>query len=230
MGKLRVVIGDIRDSALVKELLSPQGNTVTELTAEQQAAALLNAKLGPLKQKGHQTKTVVIPPVTGIVHLASYSPQACRLNPVDCMSVEKEGMKAVLAGLDREGLEKLQGKKGEKVTVADRPWIVVPRRSDQWDEVSSYHSLLASLKSLSSPNLVRTGYSFRQLECNRSFDSRFRRSRQDFHREISPSFSTSTATFLQLDCRRPLRSSIRHHPKHRSVCSRASSRHHLPFD
>jgi hypothetical protein len=136
MGKLRVVVGDVRDANLVKELLSPQGNTVTELSAEQQAAALLNAKLGPLKQKGHQTKTTVIPPVTGIIHLASYSPPACRLNPVDCADVEKEGMKTILAGLEREGLEKLEGKKGEQAVVADRPWIVMPRRGDQWDEVS----------------------------------------------------------------------------------------------
>lgn len=147
MGKLRIMVGDIRDSALVKELLSPQGNTVTELTAEQQAAALLNAKLGPLKQKGHQTKTVVIPPVTGIIHLASYSPQACRLNPVDCMNVEKEGMKAILAGLEREGAEKLVVKKGEKVVVTDRPWIVMPRRSDEWDEVSSIPAEISTTRS-----------------------------------------------------------------------------------
>ncbi|GAA5987842.1 hypothetical protein JCM5350_003168 [Sporobolomyces pararoseus] len=157
MGKLRIMVGDVRDSALVKELLSPQGNTVTELTAEQQAAALLNAKLGPLKQKGHQTKTVVIPPVTGIIHLASYSPQACRLNPVDCMNVEKEGMKAILAGLEREGAEKLVVKKGEKVVVADRPWIVMPRRSDEWDEASlSVNANATAPTILASEDLIKT--------------------------------------------------------------------------
>ncbi|GAA5884240.1 hypothetical protein JCM16303_002422 [Sporobolomyces ruberrimus] len=157
MGKLRVVVGDVRDANLVKELLSPQGNTVTELSAEQQAAALLNAKLGPLKQKGHQTKTTVIPPVTGIIHLASYSPPACRLNPVDCADVEKEGMKTILAGLEREGLEKLEGKKGEQAVVADRPWIVMPRRGDQWDEAaSSINSNATAPSILASEALIKT--------------------------------------------------------------------------
>lgn len=106
--------------------------------------------------------------MTGIVHLASYNPQACRLNPVDCLNVEKEGVKAILAALEREGMEKLTGGKGEKALVADRPWLVVPRRGDQWDEVStllmypSYGSLTPSF----------TGFRIDKFECDCTFDSR----------------------------------------------------------
>ncbi|GAA6064452.1 hypothetical protein JCM10212_005201 [Sporobolomyces blumeae] len=157
MGRLRVVTGDVRDAELVKSLLSPSGTTITELTAEQQAAALLNAKLGPLKQKGHATKTTVIPPITGIIHLASYSPKDCRLNPVDCASVEKEGMKAILAGLEREGMEKLADKQGEKSVIADRPWIVMPRRGDGWDEADVSTNANATGPSiLASEDLLKT--------------------------------------------------------------------------
>lgn len=226
MGKLRVVVGDVRDSDLVKELLSPTGNTVTELTAEQRAAALLNAKLGPLKQKGHQTKTVLIPPVTGIVHLASYNPQACRLNPVDCMSVEKDGMKAILAALEREGMEKLSGGKGEKAVVADRPWLVVPRRGDQWDEVRR----LFAFSTLSCSRPVLAGGTINKFECNCTFDSRFRRARQNVHREIPSPFPPFATTIIQLHNRRPLLSSIRHSSQHRSISSRSSPDHDLPFD
>ncbi|GAA5945600.1 uncharacterized protein JCM15063_002630, partial [Sporobolomyces koalae] len=157
MGKLRVVVGDIRDSKLMQGLLSPNGTTRTELPAEQRAAALMNANLRPIKEKGHQTKTIVIPPVTGIVHLASYNPQACRVNPVDCMSVERDGMKTILAALEREGLERPASEKGERAIVADRPWIVMPRRSDQWNEAAvSVNSNATTLSILASEDLVKT--------------------------------------------------------------------------
>ncbi|GAA5848730.1 hypothetical protein JCM8547_004610 [Rhodosporidiobolus lusitaniae] len=128
-GKLRIVHGDVRDVELLKKLLSPEGTTTTDITPAQ--AALLNAKLGRPKQKGHATTTTVIPPVTGVIHLAAYSPKACRVNPVDCASVEGEGMEAVLGAF------------GQKTAVGDkehRPWLVVPRRADRWDEALLAHN------------------------------------------------------------------------------------------
>ncbi|GAA6027035.1 hypothetical protein JCM8097_006057 [Rhodosporidiobolus ruineniae] len=160
-GKLRIVQGDVRDAALVKTLLTPSGSTHTDLPANQQAAALLNAKLGRPKQKGHATTTTVIPPVTGVVHLAAYSPKACRLNPVDCASVENEGMKALLAALKREEPE--QTKEGEEKPVVkerkevpDRPWVVLPRRADRWDEALLAHNGNASsLSTHASEDLIK---------------------------------------------------------------------------
>lgn len=134
-GKLRVLVGDVRDKELMASVLVAGGTTMTEMGGNQAAAAALNAKLGrPKLGKGsHQTTTTFIPPVSGIIHLASYSPAACRLNPADCESVETEGMTAMLDVLERKGLEKT-GKDG-KTQIVDRPWVVVPRRADNWEEV-----------------------------------------------------------------------------------------------
>lgn len=142
-GKLRIIIGDVRDTKLVKTLLDPAGATHTDVPAEQQAAALLNAKLGRPKAKGHMTATTIIPPVTGVIHLASYSPSACRVNPVDCQSVEEHGMDSLLEAIRvgypdiaPEQLNEADGAaKGPDVRQEEKPWLVVPRRADRWDEV-----------------------------------------------------------------------------------------------
>ena len=133
-GKLRVVVGDVRDAELVGQLLDPKGSYVTHLPGQIQAAALGDAQLGNLKQKGHATTTSFIPPVTGIIHLAAYSPEQCRRNPVDCRDVEEAGMKALLGSIEREGVDKEADLEGDKVVVADRPWVVLPRRADRWDD------------------------------------------------------------------------------------------------
>jgi len=134
-GKLRVVVGDVRDSSLVGQLLDPKGSYVTHLPGHLQAAALGDAPLGTQKQKGHGTTTSFIPPVTGIIHLAAYSPSHCRQNPGDCKDVEAAGMKALLAAIEREGVDQEAALEGDKAVAADRPWVVVPRRADRWDEV-----------------------------------------------------------------------------------------------
>lgn len=143
-GKLRIIIGDVRDTKLVKTLLDPAGATHTDVPAEQQAAALLNAKLGRPKAKGHTTATTIIPPVTGVIHLASYSPSACRANPVDCQSVEEHGMDSLLEAIRvgypdvaPEQANEANGAaaKGPDVRREEKPWLVVPRRADRWDEV-----------------------------------------------------------------------------------------------
>lgn len=142
-GKLRIIIGDVRDTKLVKTLLDPAGATHTDVPADQQAAALLNAKLGRPKAKGHMTTTTVIPPVTGVIHLASYSPSACRLNPVDCKSVEEQGMDSLLEAIRIGYPDVAPAPRNEadgplrsaEVQREEKPWLVVPRRADRWDEV-----------------------------------------------------------------------------------------------
>ncbi|GJN88486.1 hypothetical protein Rhopal_001452-T1 [Rhodotorula paludigena] len=155
-GKLRIVVGDVRDGDLVRTLLDPTGSTVTHVAGNPQAAALLHgeAALGKQKQKGHATTTTVIPPVTGIVHLAAYSPAACRLNPSDCRNVEEAGMKAILAAIERKGEDKAPTKQGGRATVADRPWVVVPRRADRWDEAAIAHNGNASTLSVRAPEVA----------------------------------------------------------------------------
>jgi hypothetical protein len=137
-GKLRIIIGDVRDSDLMSTVLAPEGTSVTQSGA-QQAAALLNAKLGRVGQGSqHLTMTVRIPPVTGIIHLASYSPNACGLNPRDCENVETVGMNNILNALESTASKnpKRDEEEAMRKVERERPWIVVPRRQGVWDEVS----------------------------------------------------------------------------------------------
>ncbi|POY74373.1 hypothetical protein BMF94_2567 [Rhodotorula taiwanensis] len=167
-GKLRVIVGDVRDTKLVRSLLDPAGTTHTGVPAGQQAAALLNAKLGRPKAKGHATATVVIPPVTGVVHLAAYSPSACRLNPTDCQSVEEQGMDSILEAI-RSGYpdaapklaDDLQGEKPPAAAAArrEKPWLVVPRRADRWDEAGFATNGNASATSLQAPEAILKSFS-----------------------------------------------------------------------
>lgn len=133
-GQLRIIIGDIRDSQLVATLLKAGSAAAsnTGISLAQQAAILQasGGKTRKTKVKGWTTAGgVVLPPVSGVVHLAAYSPSACRLNLKDCESVETEGMKAILEALSGvEAVEKAQAR-------VNMPWLVVPRRGDGWREV-----------------------------------------------------------------------------------------------
>lgn len=133
-GQLRVIIGDIRDPELVATLLKPGSASPsnTEISLAQQAANLQasGGKSRKTKVKGWTTAGgIVLPPVSGIVHLAAYSPSACRLNPRDCESVETEGMRSVLEALSGvEAVERIRAR-------SEMPWLVVPRRGGAWREV-----------------------------------------------------------------------------------------------
>lgn len=124
-GKLRVIVGDVRDKVLMAQLLAP-GVSVAN-----------SGKSRRPKAKGGESG--VVPPVSGIVHLAAYSPSDCKLNPIDCVDVETGGMEAILLGLTREGLESsnVDGLDARRTSVVERPWLVVPRRAPGWDDVSS---------------------------------------------------------------------------------------------
>ncbi|KDE08122.1 hypothetical protein MVLG_01603 [Microbotryum lychnidis-dioicae p1A1 Lamole] len=139
-GKLRIVIGDVRDKDLMKKLFSPDGMVVTELATQQSRAV---GEVKPIVAGGHLTTTVRIPPVSGIIHLAAYNPSACRLNPRDCENVESEGMDVMLEQLERPGLEKPPSSKSNAV-FANRPWIVVPRRRNSWNDVPEAYNRNAS--------------------------------------------------------------------------------------
>ncbi|KAK4053778.1 hypothetical protein OIV83_001434 [Microbotryomycetes sp. JL201] len=140
-GKLRTIVGDVRDKELLETILAPTGTTITQ-TGTQQAAALLNAKLGRVGQGSqHLTTTVVVPPVSGIIHLAAYSPSLCRQNPTDCENVERKGMSVLLDHLENFGDRvsqtevKTGARRPQQVVQGERPWLIVPRRADMWEEM-----------------------------------------------------------------------------------------------
>ncbi|SCV74444.1 BQ2448_8083 [Microbotryum intermedium] len=139
-GKLRIVIGDVRDKDLMKKMFSPDGMIVTELATQQSPAV---GEVKPIVAGAHLTTTVRIPPVSGVIHLAAYDPSACRLNSRDCENVESEGMDVMLEQLERPGLEKPPSL-GSKAVYANRPWIVVPRRRDSWNDVPEAYNRNAS--------------------------------------------------------------------------------------
>ncbi|KAK4704368.1 hypothetical protein P7C70_g1847, partial [Phenoliferia sp. Uapishka_3] len=139
-GKLRIILGDVRDSNLVAHLLAESSTTEGGSEVDEQA----NRQAGGVgmrrpKIKNHVDHAVVIPPVSGIIHLAAYSPSACRLNPEDCRNVEVEGMKNIVKALEREKKEGV---------LADRPWVVVSRRGEPWAEIPNSYNANASESSI----------------------------------------------------------------------------------
>ena len=126
-GKLRLVLGDVRDEKLIKSVLSSDVPIPEPATTKRRP-----------KGRPHPGNVEAIPPVTGIIHLAAYSPTDCRVNPVDCESVETGGMDSILKAFAREavdslGVQSIAGRAG----IADRPWVVVPRRQQGWAHVRS---------------------------------------------------------------------------------------------
>lgn len=146
--KLRIILGDVRDGALMKALLSSGSSSQTSA-----ALRLADIQAGNIKRpkpKGHLDPKTSLPPVTGIVHLAAYSPVDCRLNPTDCTVVEEEGMAEILAAIRREDEESAFGPTaaGERPSVADRPWIVMPRRAEGWVEYANITNYAASKEAI----------------------------------------------------------------------------------
>jgi hypothetical protein len=96
------------------------------------AIAVRSAKNHQPRQRQSKSNDVeILPPITGIIHLAAYSPVDCRLNPTDCRSVELGGMEAILHSLRKR---KEPGTQLEYA--ADRPWITLPRRIESIISVS----------------------------------------------------------------------------------------------
>lgn len=117
-GKLRIVLGDVRDSGLIESLLGSESVTIDD-----------ERRFSQDKTSNHVSNTVssiTIPPISGIIHLGIYNPESCRLNKVDCEDVDFKGMKNLL-----EGIEKREKSK-------DRPWFVIPRKGDPWKEVRPF--------------------------------------------------------------------------------------------
>lgn len=136
-GRIRIIIGDVRDQNLIQTLVKPASVSSSPLSSFDKRA--------PPATRRPRPKLVeeVIPPITGIIHLAAYSPSDCRINPVDCESVEVGGMQMILNSLKREARKDVEG--GEDIEyAADRPWVVIPRRMNSiYDDVrrpaSSYN-------------------------------------------------------------------------------------------
>lgn len=209
-GKLRIVQGDVRDSVLLKQILDKSGTTTTDVTPA--AAALSNSKLGRPKQKGHATTTTVIPPVTGVIHLAAYAPKSCRTNPGDCENVETKGMEALLQAFGKDG----------GVAVA-RPWLVVPRRADRWDEV---RLPFFSFPVEAEPAPL-AGFSRLERQLVSPLDRRSGRRYQGLHRIPPSSLPPPPAPLRLLHHRRSLLPSSRPHSSPRPVSTRQPPRQRL---
>ncbi|KAM0756291.1 Proteophosphoglycan ppg4 [Meredithblackwellia eburnea MCA 4105] len=136
-GKLRIILGDVRDQDLIKSLLLPAPASETQTSG---------SGFRKVKLKNHVESAVLIPPVSGIIHLAAYSPSACRVNPMDCADVEMSGMEAILNGLERDGESGAIG--GRKALVAERPWLIMPRRGEAWAEIPNAYHANASTESM----------------------------------------------------------------------------------
>ncbi|KAL8286616.1 hypothetical protein RQP46_004144 [Phenoliferia psychrophenolica] len=145
-GKLRTILGDVRDKDLLKQLLAPSATTELASQSGPQGGRQGAGFRRPTKLKNHVDNEVTIPPVSGVIHLAAYSPSACRLNPVDCADVEIEGMRNIIAALGREGFERTASN-GEKAVIADRPWVVVSRRGEAWAEIPDSWNANSSMAS-----------------------------------------------------------------------------------
>lgn len=130
-GRLRIMTGDVRDTNFMSSLLAASSQGATRVAAFGDDGAV-------------KRPSTSIPPISGIIHLASYAPSLCRLNPMDCQDVETQSMKAILGALTRDGLDHTPNLGSTKVP-ADRPWLVVPRRDDVWNEVSTiFHAFVCS--------------------------------------------------------------------------------------
>lgn len=105
--KLRILHGDVRDDTLLSAVFA-------EVDSPRLPAIGADSRSHP---------------ITGVVHLAAYSPVACRLNPTDCSSVEEGGARELtkaIAGAD------------------SRPWLLVPRRREGWRETGNITNYDAS--------------------------------------------------------------------------------------
>lgn len=136
-GKLRIILGDVRDEDLLAHLLAPSSQTEATPAQDQSARQADDPGLRRPLLKNHVAHAVVIPPVSGIIHLAAYSPSACRLNPLDCEDVETAGMQAILKALARDAPQKPAT--GGGYVMSERPWMLVSRRGEAWAEVSLHH-------------------------------------------------------------------------------------------
>lgn len=208
-GKLRIVIGDVRDEVLMKTVLN-SGTPVVDSA---------QPKRRP-KARPHPGDVEAIPPVTGIIHLAAYSPTDCRVNPVDCESVETGGMNSILKAFAREAVDNLgvQSIAG-RASLPDRPWLVIPRRQQGWADVSSEMRL--DFETL----LIIIGFAaagFLPLQRLAGLSRRLDWPRQRLHYSSSSPFATPhppVPTFLH---RRSARLSLRPDTLHHPISTRPS--------
>lgn len=116
-GQLRVVIGDVRNQELVASLLA---DTPSRLRQRTRSSALDN----PKQRRPRPDIIDTLPPVTGIIHLAAYSPEECGHNPIDCSEVELVGMESILAALQG----RVRDVADQVEEAVNRPYLVLGRR------------------------------------------------------------------------------------------------------
>lgn len=156
-----VTILDVRDRTAELDFVLNAHSPAIERTATSDLAATGQLRIvigdvrngtlvGDVLNRADET----LPPVTGIVHLAAYSPRACRLNQVDCTSVEEAGMMQLL-------------KATKRVATGRRPWLLVPRRAEGWPEVRT-QLLQTSLRLPSQQHSNITSYGASRQACERA--------------------------------------------------------------
>lgn len=127
-GKLRIVIGDVRDETLVRSIL--ETNTFGDLPPKARRP----------KANAHVVNVEIIPTVSGIIHLATYSPSDCKLNPVDCEAIETGGMTAILNSFSAPSEHYVGARSATRAHMpsTERPWMIMPRRRQGWVDVSAF--------------------------------------------------------------------------------------------
>lgn len=128
-GKLRIIIGDVRNSTLLASILFPP--PIASSTQALSDKRVLGSHHTSTSRNLHS------PPVTGIIHLAAYRSELCGKNIRDCESVAIDGMRSILEALKQIQVPTLFGvAKDQKI----RPWMLIPRRGSHLTLVSKFYT------------------------------------------------------------------------------------------
>ena len=117
-GRLRIVKGDARNTSLVTTLLNPR-LAAKEASDRKFREKPVKSKFGIPKRPHHDTDEAdMLPPISGVFHLAGYENAACSLEkPRDCADMERNGVAALAHAM-------------HTTEEAYRPWLVLADRGN----------------------------------------------------------------------------------------------------
>ena len=114
-GRLRILLGDSRNTSLLSQILQNR-HSIDPSNIDSKAKI---PKYSSAKRPSHvQDQVPVLPPISGIFHLAGYEASECVLkNSRDCADLERNGVAALSAAL-------------EVIEPDLRPWVVLGDRGN----------------------------------------------------------------------------------------------------